>query len=406
MKRVFITGIGVVSPIGIGRIEFWKNLIGGKCGTADLENVDTSLFKNHRGGEVKNLDPYPLVSPTEVASLQRGALMAVMAARMALDDAAIHLDKENLDRVGVALGTTMGEIQALEKANQIRFKKGPEHRYPELLAAYAPVQIAGAVSKALGIRGPSTIIPNACAAGNFALVNSFELIRQGKADYMLAGGVDPFSLNAFTGFNRLGAVSHDVVRPFDKDSKGMMVSEGAGVVVMEAAESVEKRNAVIYAELIGYGLTCDANHMTAPHPDGIRRAMMQALKMANLQPAAIDAVIAHGTGTPANDHAEIGGLKSVFGQRKNQVPVTSIKSMLGHSMGAASAIEAITNALMVQNDIIPPTIHFTSPHSEIDPNILIVGNQCMHKRVCCGMNNALAFGGNNSSLIMKKFVRG
>jgi 3-oxoacyl-[acyl-carrier-protein] synthase II len=249
------------------------------------------------------------------------------------------------------------------------------------------------------------MIPNACAAGNFAIGYAFDLIRSYKADLMLAGGADPFSRVPFTGFNRVGAMSHDVVRPFDRDSNGMIVGEGAGILVLESLEKALARKARIYAEIVGYGISCDANHMTAPHPEsrGIIQVMNFALKSSSLKPEQVDCVIAHGTGTQANDQAEMLALTKIFGEKVRELPVTSIKSMLGHSMGAASAIEALTNSLVVYHNLIPPTINYKTPNPNF--NIDIVANKYREKEIKFGMNNSLAFGGNNSTLIMGKYPR-
>jgi len=404
MERAVITGLGVVSPIGIGKEEYWRNLVNGKSGISDLTCIDTSSFPNHRGGEIKNLDARPFLSKDEIDFMERGSIMAIMAAKLAVEDSGITIDQMDRHRLAVSMGTTMGEIQALEKIVKIRVKEGEEKIPPHLYRNYAVVNVPANVAKALNINGRIMMIPNACAAGNFAVTYAFEMIKSKKADMVIAGGVDPFSWVAFTGFNRLGAVSHDVVRPYDRNSKGMMVSEGAGIMVMESLSAAVDRKARIYAEVIGYGLTCDANHMTAPNPDGIIRAMKMALEKANLRPDQIDSVVGHGTGTPSNDQAEMLSLGKIFGDQADELPVTSIKSMLGHTMGAASAIEALTSALIVHENIIPPTINYQDPHPEKSDKIRVVGNECFKKIVNYGMNNAMAFGGNNSSLIMKKFT--
>lgn len=405
MVRVVITGLGIVSSIGIGKEEFWKNALKGKCGTTKVTSFDTSAFDKYQGGEIKDLDPSPFLSEQEIARLERGSIMAIMAARMAVEDAALDLKKEDLRRIGVSMGTTMGEISALEKVDRVWIREGQDKIQASLFSQYPSGNIPANMAKELGVSGLNIMISNACAAGNFAIGYAFDLIRSHKAALMLAGGADPFSWIPFTGFNRLGAVSQDVVRSFDRDSTGMMVGEGAGVLIIEPLEAALKRKARIYAEIMGYGIGCDANHMTAPHPEsrGIIQAVNFALKSSSLKPDQIDCVIAHGTGTPSNDQAEMLALTKIFGERVKQLPVTSIKSMLGHSMGAASAIEALTNALVVYHNVIPPTINYKTPHPKF--NIDVVANKFREKQVIFGMNNALAFGGNNSSLILGKYPR-
>ena len=400
MIRVVVTGLGVVSPIGTGKKEFWENALKGRCGTTEVTSFDTSAYEHHRGGDIKNLDPSPFLSKKEINRLRRGSILAIMAAKMAVKDAALDLRKENLRRIGVSMGTTMGEISALEKADKIWVEDGREKIPAFLLQQYPCVNIPANLAAELGILGLNVMIPNACAAGNFAIGYAFDLIRSKKADLMLAGGADPFSRIPFIGFSRLGAQSSDFIRSFDESSKGMMVAEGAAILVLEPLEKALERKARIYAEIMGYGITCDATHITAPHPEsrGTIQAIEIALRSSSLTPDQIDCVVAHGTGTPSNDQAELLALTKIFGR---SLPVTSIKSMLGHSMGAASAIEALTNALIVHHDLIPPTIN----HQKSDPrfDIDIVANVYREKKVRYGMNNALAFGGNNSSLILGKY---
>jgi 3-oxoacyl-[acyl-carrier-protein] synthase II len=404
MERVVITGLGIVSSIGIGKEEYWSRLISGRSGIDEIKSIDTSAYANHRGGEIENLDSSPFISADDAHLMERGSVMAVMAAKMALADSGARIADMDRYRIGVCIGTTMGEIQALEKLNRIRVKDGTGSIPPRLFRDYAAVNIPTNVSKALSVNGRTIIIPNACAAGNFAISYAFELVRSQKLDMVFAGGADPFSTIAFTGFNRLGAMAHDEVRSYDRDSKGMMVGEGAGMIVIESLRSAMRRGGNVYAEIAGYGLTCDAQHITAPNPLGMVRAMKMAMERAGIRPDQVDSVIGHGTGTPSNDQAEMVALGEVFGDRVGELPVTSIKSMLGHTMGAASAIESLTNALTVCNDVIPPTINYREPRLETHRKIKIVANQCLPKRINYGMNNALAFGGNNSSLILRKFT--
>jgi 3-oxoacyl-[acyl-carrier-protein] synthase II len=245
------------------------------------------------------------------------------------------------------------------------------------------------------------MISTACAAGNYAIGYGFDLIRMDRADAVFAGGSDPFSRISFTGFNQLSAVAPEKCQPFDKNRKGMMVAEGAGVLIMESLEAALKREAPIYAEILGYGLSCDAQHMTQPSVEGISACMIKATQDAAIEIDEIDYVSAHGTGTAANDRAECAAIKKVFGTRYKQIPVSSIKSMLGHTMGAASALEAITCALVVRNDIIPPTINYETPDPECDVDC--VANQARKRIVNIALNNSFAFGGNNASLVLKKF---
>ena len=404
MDRIVITGLGIVSAIGIGKEEFWGNALKGKCGTSKVTSFDTSAFENHNGGEIKDFDPGSFLNDEDVSKHDRASILAIIGSKLAVEDAGIELPGKSPERIGVSMGTTMGGIQALEQIDRMRLSKNQSSIPASLYWQYSSSTIPASVARYLGISGPNIILPNACAAGNFAIGHAFDMLRSNRADLMLAGGTDCFSWIPFTGFNRVGAMSDDVVRPFDANSKGMMLGEGAAMLVLEPLKSALKREATIYAEIMGYGISSDAHHITAPHPDsrGLIAAMNAALKNASLEPNQIDSVIAHGTGTPSNDYAELQALTKVFNGRHQDLPVTSIKSMIGHSLGASSAIEALTNALVVYNNRIPPTINYNTPHPNF--NVGIVANNYKEKNVQYGMNNALAFGGNNSSLILGKYA--
>jgi 3-oxoacyl-[acyl-carrier-protein] synthase II len=295
----------------------------------------------------------------------------------------------------------MGESQVLERLNDAWINKGVDAIDPDLICKYPANVLSINVTKELGLNGPSFVIPTACAAGNYAIGYAQDLIKKGVVDIMLAGGTDAFSRIAFIGFNRLLAIAPKICQPFDKNRKGMMVGEGAGMLVLETLEDALKRKADIYAEVLGYGLSCDAHHMTAPYGPGIAKAIEKTLKESGLSSSDIDYINAHGTGTPANDKEECLAIKEVFGQHYKKILVSSIKSMLGHTMGAASAIEAIACCLTVKNDIIPPTVNYQTPDPECD--IDCVPNTSRKIRVNIALNNASAFGGNNACLAIKKF---
>ena len=406
MNRVVITGVGIVSSIGVGKDEYWENVLQGKCGTADIESFDTSDFENQRGGEIKNFDPGPYLTDQEINEYERTSQLAISASRLALSDAGLESPPENTSRLGVSMGTTLGGITALEKLDKIWVSEGQSKIPYKLLRQYSSGNITANVSQALGFSGYNIMLPNACTAGNFAIGYGFDLLRSETADMMLAGGADSFSWIAFTGFNCLRSVSPDYVSPFDENTKGMMTGEGAAMLVLERLDSALERGAHIYAEIMGYGISCDAYHITAPHPKsrGLITAINKALKNSNLKPTQIDSIIAHGTGTPSNDIAELQAISNVFHEKLDDLPVTALKSMLGHTLGASSAIEALTNALVVSNNRIPPTINYKTPRTDF--NVQVVGNKYLEKEIQFGMNNALAFGGNNSSLILGKYPRG
>jgi 3-oxoacyl-[acyl-carrier-protein] synthase II len=396
-KRVVITGIGVVSSIGIGKDEFWKALIAGKSGISEVEAFDTSEFSTHRGGEIKNFRPEQFIPKERIPKLGRASQLALVAAYLAIKDANIDIDKYN---TGVSMGTTMGETQVLEKLNEAWVKQGADALNPEDIAKLPTDLLSANISQEFGLSSSVFIIPNACAAGNFAIGYAYDLIRMGRVKVMLAGGADAFSKIAFTGFNRLLAVAPDKCQPFDKNRKGMLVGEGAGVVILEDLDEALKRKAHIYAEVLGYGLSCDAHHMTAPSGEGISEAIDKALKASAVKPEEVGYLNAHGTGTPANDKEECLAIKKIFGEYSKRLPVSSIKSMLGHTMGAASAIEAIACALTVKHDIIPPTINFEIPDPDCD--IDCVPNKSINTKVNISLNSASAFGGNNACLVLRK----
>ena len=401
-KRVVISGIGVISSIGFGREDFWNALISGTSGISTITSFDTSEFSTHLGGEVKSFDPARYLSPQKIRSIGRASQLAIAAAKLALEDSQLKLTPEICERIGLALGTTMGESQIFQGLNEAWVNEGQEAVDSAMLSMVSTDNLCKNLAAELKIKGQTCLIPTACAAGNYAIGYAFDRIRLAETEIMLAGGTDAFSRIAFIGFNRLLAVAPDRVRPFDKDRKGMMVGEGSGIMVIESLESALKRKAPVYAEILGYGLSCDAHHMTAPFSDGIAEAIAKAIKESGISPEDVDYVNAHGTGTPANDKEECLAIKKVFGPHSRKLAVSSIKSMLGHTMGAASAIEAIACALAVKNDILPPTINFATPDPDCD--IDCVPNTSRSQKVNIALNNASAFGGNNAFLVLKKFL--
>ncbi len=403
MKRVVITGAGLITPVGAGREEFWRSLVAGQSGIAPVRSFDTSDYPVHIGAEVKAFDPAHWVRNRDPESMGRGSQLAIAAARMALDDAGLSLSAFAPRRVGISMGTTSGEPGFVEKYNDIRKAEGLDALPADLGAKYPCNVIPSNVAIELGLQGPCLMIPTACAAGNYAIGYGFDLIRTGRADLMLAGGADPFSRITYTGFARLGAIAPEKCQPFDRNRKGMVPGEGAAVLVLEPLEAALARGARIYAEVLGYGVSCDSHHMTAAHPqgDGAIRAMDMALRESGRSPDEVDYISAHGTGTPTNDRVETIAVKTLFGRRAPQVPMSSIKSMLGHTMGAASAIEAVACALALHTGVIPPTINFTEPDPDADLDY--VPNTARQTNPRLVLNNAYAFGGNNASLCLARF---
>ena len=403
-RRVVVTGLGVVSSIGIGKEEFWKNLLAGKSGISKIERFDTSRYDVHVGGEIKNFRPEDFLEKSEIRRYGRATQFTIAAAQLAFKDA--NLDWETLSPTpsAVCLGTTMADIQALEFiddaiVNYTHFWRG--HGTRRRIMQYPGCMIASHVAQRFRLRGPSLMIPTACAAGNYAISYGTDLIRLGKCEVALVGGVDPFSRIAFTGFGRIFALAPDQCRPFDRNRKGTIVGEGAGILLLESVEHAQSRGANMYAEMRGYGTSCDAHHMTIPATSGIVEAIQSALHNANVEAREIDYISAHGTGTPANDRAECAAIAEVFGEYASRVPISSIKSMLGHTMGAASALEAIACVLAIKYNRIPPTINFTTPDPECQVDC--VPNQSREKVVDIALNNSFAFGGNNACIVIEKF---
>jgi 3-oxoacyl-[acyl-carrier-protein] synthase II len=402
--RVVITGIGVVTSIGTGREQFWENLLAGRSGISAVESFDTGGYSVHRGAEVKGFDAARFLLNLDAARLGRASQFAAAAARLALADAGVEPDCVNPLRAGVSMGTTSGEPQEVERFDD-SYVGGELGRVgAEFIGRYPCHLIAAHVAEELGFAGPNMMIPTACAAGNYAIAHAFDVLRRGQADLMLAGGSDAFSRITYTGFARLGAVAPEICQPFDRNRKGMIPGEGAGVLVLEPLKRARARGAHVYAEVAGYGLSCDAHHMTAAHPegDGAARAMRQALDESRTLPEEVSYISAHGTGTPTNDRLETIAVKRLFKEGAYRVPVSSVKSMLGHTMGAASAIEAAVCALAVHCDRIPPTINLEEPDPECDLDY--VPNRAREHTVGVAINNAYAFGGNNASLVLRKCV--
>jgi len=402
MPRVVITGIGVIAPIGIGARRFWEALLEGRSGIGPVESFDTSAFPVHIGAEVRDFRPGDYLRRLDPQKTGRASQFAAAAARLALDDAAIAVEQLDARRSGVSMGTTSGEPLFIEEYNNIRKAEGAEAVAGEMMTRYPCHVIPTHVAIEVGARGPCLMIPTACAAGNYAIGYGFDMIRTGRADVMLAGGADAFSRITYTGFSRLGAIAPERCQPFDRMRKGMVPGEGAAVLVLESEAVASVRRARIYAEVLGYGVSCDSHHMTAAHPqgDGAIRAMSAALRESGVSRDDIDYISAHGTGTPTNDRVESLAVRSLFGDRASSIPMSSIKSMIGHTMGAASAIEAAACSLALNTGWAPPTMNYEEPDPECDLDY--IPNQARKIDPHVVLNNAYAFGGNNASLCLAR----
>lgn len=403
MRRVVITGIGVISPVGSGKTTFWEALLAGKSGIGPVTSFDSTKFAAHIGAEVRDFDANCYVKKQQPDQMGRASQMAIGATRLAIADSCLDLDSIPRRRIGVSMGTTSGEPLFVEQYNDARKLGGDAAVEAESMGSYPCHVIPTHVAIEFDLRGPSLIIPTACAAGNYAIGYGFDLIRTGRADLMLAGGADAFSRIPYMGFARLGAIAPERCQPFDKNRKGMVPGEGSGMLLLEPLDAALARGAKIYAEVLGYGVSCDAHHMTAAHPqaDGAIRAMSAAMKDSGVGIGEIDYISAHGTGTPTNDRIESLAVRTLFAEYATKIPMSSIKSMLGHTMGAASAIEAAACALALDTGWIPPTIN----HEEPDPDcgLDIVPNEARLTNPRVVLNNAYAFGGNNASLCLGRY---
>jgi len=398
-----VTGLGAVTSIGIGWQEFWRGLLEGRSGISPVASFDTTGQFTHNGGEVKNFLPETFIERGQLPLLSKASIFGFAASKLAFEDAGLSPENMKDMLIGVCLGTTMGSVQTVEIIDEIILQNKKEYLSGELLCQVPTHSTPAAISTAFRLHGPIMMFSTACAAGNYAIGYGFDLIKQGRADIILAGGSDPLSKVAFTGFNQYSAVAPQKCQPFDKNRKGMIPAEGAGMLVLESLENALKRNAPIYAEISEYGLSCDAYHMTTASVEGLATCMRKAIREAGISHRDVDYISAHGTGTMANDRNECAAIREVFGSDYQKIPVSSIKSMIGHTMGAASALEAVACSLVVKNDIIPPTINYRTPDPECD--IDCVPNEARKHTVNIALNNSYAFGGNNASVVFKKFVR-
>lgn len=411
MSRVVITGVGMITPVGITAEESWQNLVDGKSGIGLLTQIDASKFNSKVGGEVKGFDPALYFSKKDIKKTDRFVQFAVASAKMALENAKLDPQAVDPHRVGVLVGSGIGGLRVIEEQHKILLEKGPDRVSPFLIPMLIVNMAPGQISIAFGFKGPNNCVATACATGSNAIGDAFKILQRGEADVMLAGGTEScITPLGFGGFDSMRALStHNdepsmASRPFDKTRNGFVMAEGCGVLVMETLEHAQKRGATILAEMAGYGMTSDASHITAPDPsgEGAARCMTLAMKDGNINPAEVDYVNAHGTSTPLNDKVETLAIKKALGDENvRKVKVSSIKSMTGHSLGAAGAIEGAVCVLAIKNGIIPPTINYRYPDPECDLDY--VPNKAVHQRVRIALSNSLGFGGHNACVAFRAF---
>lgn len=410
-NRVVITGLGAITPIGIGKDAFWQGLQEGKNGIGRTTRFDASNCAAQIAGEVKDFEPSAYIDKKEARRMDRFAQFAVAAAKMAFEDANLDLNKEDKDRVGTFVGAGIGGIETMHGQYQKLFDKGPARISPFFIPMMIANMAAGQVAITYGLHGPSSCVVTACATGTDCIGHAYRFLQRGDADVIIAGGTEAsISEAAVAGFCAMKALCIDhnddpahASRPFDKNRSGFVMGEGAGLMLLETLEHAQQRGAHIYAEIVGYGCNADAYHITSPAPHGEFQAkcMALALKDAGMKPADIDYINAHGTSTHMNDQGETEAIKTVFGAHAKELSVSSIKSMTGHLLGAAGGIEAIATTLSVQNDILPPTINYETPDEGLDLDY--VPNHAKEKTVRAAISNSFGFGGHNGCLLIKKF---
>ena len=409
--KIVVTGLGTVNPIGNNVDETWKSLITGKSGASLITRFDTTYFETKFACEVKGFDSLAYINRKEVQKMDLFTQYAIASAAMALEDSGLNLDIENKDRIGVIIGSGIGGMFVYEQQQQSLFERGkPDRISPFFIPMMISDIAAGYVAIRWGFQGPNYATTSACATSAHSLADALMILQRGDADIMLAGGTEaPICKMGIGGFNSMKALStlneapEKASRPFDKERSGFVMAEGAGILVLETEEHALNRGAKIYAEFSGFGLTDDAFHITQPAPEGegARKSMKQAIEDAKLTINDIDYINAHGTSTPHNDKNETAAIKNLFGPRAYQMAISSTKSMTGHLLGAAGAVEAITSILAINNGIIPPTINYEFPDPDCDLNY--TPNVAVKKEVKVAMSNTFGFGGHNATLIFKKY---
>ena len=410
-KRIVITGIGLITPIGLDKKETWQSLISGNSGIDTISCFDPEAYETKIAAEVKGFDPTILIGKKESRRLDRFSQFAVASSIQALEDANIDMENEDQSRVGVMIGSGVGGIITLSEQYSVMDKRGPTRVSPFLIPMMLGDMASGQVSMNIGAKGPNFSVVSACATGADSIGIAAEMIKDERIDVAIAGGTEAAICPiAVAGFNSCMALSKrndnpkGASRPFDSMRDGFVLGEGAGVLVLESLEHASKRNATIIAELIGYGTTSDAHHVTQPHPEGegAAEAMKIALKRSKTQPEEIMYINAHGTSTPLNDKFETIAIKKVFGEYSKKLLISSTKSMTGHLLGAAGGIEAAFTVMAINESVVPPTINLENPDPDCDLNY--VPNLSKRGNVEIAMSNSLGFGGHNASLLFKKFV--
>ncbi len=410
-KRVVVTGLGAITPIGNTLSDYWQGLLAGRNGVGPITLFDAARHACQIAGEVKGFDPYDYLDRKEAKRMDRFAQFGVAASKQSIADAQFEITDLNANQVGVMIGTGIGGLKVLEEQEEVYLSRGPDRCSPFMIPMMIANMAAGLTAIHTGAKGPNSCPVTACAAGSNAVGDAFRLIQRGYARAMLCGGteaaVTPLSVAGFASARALSTRNHDPAqasRPFDRDRDGFVLGEGAGILLLEELEHARSRGARIYAEMIGYGMTCDAYHMTAPTPggEGAARAMELCLKDAGLTPNQVSYVKAHGTSTIANDVTETAAIKKALGDKAYQVPISSTKSMTGHLLGGSGGIESVATVMAVANDQIPPTINLDYPDPACDLDY--VPHRSRVQRVEVALANSFGFGGHNVTLAFRKYT--
>lgn len=411
MRRVVITGIGMITPLANTAEETWQGFLKGKSGTGPLTQLDSKPFNSRVAAEVKGFDPLKYQSPKEVKKTDRFVQFGIACAKMAMEDSKLDMGQEDAHRVGILVGSGIGGLRVIEEQHTLMMEKGPGRISPFLIPMLIVNMAPGAISIALGLKGPNSCVATACATGTNALGDAFKIIQRNEADVMFAGGTESCITNlGFGGFDAMKALSthnerpETASRPFDKTRSGFVMGEGCAVLILEELSHAQKRGAKIYAEVAGYGMTSDASHITAPDPsgEGAARCMTNAMKDGGIKPEDVDYINAHGTSTYMNDKVETLAIKKALGEAvARKTRISSTKSMTGHLLGAAGAVEGAVCALAIRDQIVPPTINYTTPDPDCDLNY--VPNQAQPCKVRVTLSNSLGFGGHNACIALKAF---
>jgi 3-oxoacyl-[acyl-carrier-protein] synthase II len=412
-RRVAITGLGMVSPLGIGTDENWNSLKAGKSGIGPITRFDTSQYASRMAGEVDGFDAEAFVSKKDLRKMDLFIQYSLASTEMALESSGLRIESSNAERVGVFIGSGIGGLPWIERQHSELLEKGPRRISPFFIVGLIVNLAAGQVSIRFGAKGPNLAVATACATGTHAIGDSFRLIQSGVADAMIAGGsesvITPLAVGGFCAMKALSTRNDEPAkasRPFDIGRDGFVMGEGSGVLILEEMEAARNRGARIFAEIVGYGVSGDAYHVSAPSEDGDGpvRVMRNAILDAGITPDQIDYINAHGTSTPAGDRIETMAIRQTFGDAAESIPISSTKSMMGHLLGAAGGVETAATALAVYHDLVPPTINYETPDPDCDLDY--VPNKARRHRVCFALTNSFGFGGTNASLILKKLEDG